>query len=128
MISRFIEEMEDAISSSPIIVSSSIQKYFGPSGRQAYSYGKLTFVDLSTLEFSVFVVAEKRKLRIDKYRFQYMDSAKKLIFRYDNAPHHKEVPTFPLHKHLPDKVIESSLPDFKRLMEEISAAIIQSIK
>lgn len=128
MISRFIEELEETISSSPIIVSSSIQKYFGPSGRQAYSHGKLTFVDLSTLEFSIFVIAEKRKLRLDKYRFHYMDSANKLIFRYDNAPHHREVSTFPVHKHLPDKVIESALPDFKRLMEEISAFIIQSIK
>lgn len=128
MISRYIEKMEEAISSSPIIVSSSIQKYFGPSGREAYSHGKLTFIDLSTLEFSIFVIERKRKLLLDKYRFQYMDSAKKLIFRYDNAPHHKEIPTFPMHKHLGDKVIESTLPDFKELMEEISTLIIQSMK
>ncbi|MEW6214001.1 MAG: DUF6516 family protein [Nitrospirota bacterium] len=33
-----------------------------------------------------------KRLVVDKYRYQYMDSMNKLIFRYDNAPHHKEIP------------------------------------
>jgi len=27
-----------------------------------------------------------------------------MVLRYDNAPHHKELPTFPHHKHEGDKV------------------------
>lgn len=128
MIFSFIEKIEEAISSSSIVVTSSIQKYFSSSKKEAYIKGKLLFIDLSYLEFSIFVMEKGKKLIFDKYRYQYMDNIKKPIFRYDNAPHHKEVITFPMHKHIKDKVIESLLPDFKELLEEISTFIIQSIK
>jgi len=128
MILQFIEEIEETISSSFIVVSSDIQKYSSSSKKEAYIKGKLTFIDLSFLEFSIFVIEKGKRLVFDKYRYQYMDSMKKLIFRYDNALHYKEIPTFPMHKHLRDKVVESSLPDFKELLEEISTHIIQSIK
>jgi hypothetical protein len=32
-----------------------------------------------------------------KYRYQYMDEARNLLFRYDNAPHHAEIDSFPHH-------------------------------
>ena len=128
MISAFIESVEEAISLSSIVVSSDIQKYFGPSNKEVYITGKLTFIDLSSLELSIYALDRGKKLICDKYRFQYMDSANRLVFRYDNAPHHKEISSFPMHKHLPDKVIEAPLPDFKQLMDEISALIIKSIK
>lgn len=56
-----------------------------------------------------------------------MDPANSLVFRYDNAPHHRELPSFPMHKHLRDKVLEASMPTFKDILEEISTVIIQSI-
>ena len=36
-----------------------------------------------------------------------MDKEKVLIFRYDNATHHKNIKTYPHHKHLTDSVTES---------------------
>jgi hypothetical protein len=39
-----------------------------------------------------------------KYSYHYMNQEQHLVFRYDNAPHHHELSTFPHHKHLPSKV------------------------
>ncbi len=87
MISSLINEIEESISTSSIVTSSSI----------------------------------------DKYRFQYMDYKKRVVFRYDNAPHYSNISTFPLHKHSQDgKVVESTVPKFHEILEEITAFIAQS--
>jgi hypothetical protein len=128
VIFTFIEDIEEAISLSSIVVSSNIQKYFGSSNKEAYIKGKLTFIDLSSLDFSIYVLEKGKKLICDKYRFQYMDSAHRPGFRYDNAPHHKEILSFPMHKHLGDKVVASDMPEMGELLGEVSALITKSIK
>jgi hypothetical protein len=35
-----------------------------------------------------------------QYSFHLQDSRSRLLFRYDNAPHHRDVPSFPHHKHV----------------------------
>jgi hypothetical protein len=126
MIASLIEKIEEAVSTSRIVVTSSIQKFFGPSKKEAYVTGRLTFVDLSFLQFSLFVTEKNRRLVFGKYRYQYMDTSRKLVFRYDNAPHHKEISTFPHHKHLKNVVVASSTPTFEELLEEISTVILRS--
>lgn len=56
--------------------------------------GRITFVDGSVLEFSEQVPAEQKK-----FRLHYMDAQNNLIVRWDSAPHHKQLSTFPFHKH-----------------------------
>jgi len=127
MISTLIKEIEETISLSSIVVSSNIQKFFSSTKREAYIRGTLTFIDLSFLEFAIYVVGKGKKLLFDKYRFQYMDSRKRLVFRYDNAPHYKGISTFPDHKHLQDsRIIESTFPRFPEILEEITTFIAQS--
>jgi len=127
MISAFISEIEESISTSSIIVSSNIQKYFSSTNKEAYIRGNLTFVDLSSLEFAIYALEKAKRFIFDKYRFQYLDYRKRPVFRYDNAPHFKDVSTFPFHKHLQGgKVIESTIPQFREILEEISAFIAQS--
>lgn len=127
MISAPIKEIEESISSSSIVVSSNIQKYFSSTKKEVYVRGNLIFIDLSFLEFAIYVLEKGKKFVFDKYRFQYMDYRKRLIFRYDNTPHHKDISTFPLHKHLRDgKVVESTIPQFREILEEITAFITQS--
>jgi hypothetical protein len=127
MIYALIKEIEESISSSSIVVSSNIQKYFGSTTKEAYITGNLIFIDLSSLEFAIYILEKSKKIIFDKYRFQYMDNKKGLIFRYDNAPHHKDIATFPFHKHLrDDKVLESAIPQFCEILEEITAFVAQS--
>ncbi|MBI4843429.1 MAG: hypothetical protein HY809_03785 [Nitrospirae bacterium] len=127
MINAFIKEIEEAISNSSIVVSSTIQKYFGSSKNEAYVRGELLFIDMSSFDFAVYITERGRKVIFDKFRLQYMDSQNRLVFRYDNAPHYKNIPTFPSHKHLHDgKVVSTTPPKFSEVLEEITALIAQS--
>jgi hypothetical protein len=124
MMQRYIDEIESTIGSSPAILSSTLQKKSGPDGRTVYLKGTIAFIDMSTLEISIFATATRGKLIVDKYRFHYMDNKSRLIFRYDNAPHHGELSNFPHHKHLPDRTIASTQPDLMDILNEISASIL----
>ncbi|MCK4398753.1 MAG: hypothetical protein KAV25_07155 [Methanophagales archaeon] len=57
-------------------------------------------VDGSTLQFMELVNIKRDKITRPKYRFHLMDSADRMVFRFDNAPHHPEVTTYPHHKHI----------------------------
>ncbi len=61
--------------------------------------GEIRFTDNSFLHFIEFVNV-KEGVNIYKYSYHYQDKAEKIVFRYDMAPHHKEIKTFPHHKHL----------------------------
>ncbi|MDY7032488.1 MAG: DUF6516 family protein [Thermodesulfobacteriota bacterium] len=52
--------------------------------------GSITFKDGSVFHFKEILLGEYRS-----YRFHYMDIDNNLIFRWDNAPHHRDLKTFP---------------------------------
>ncbi len=125
MIIKFVENIENTIASNPIILSSNIQKQFGPEDETVYLKGNLLFIDFSVIEIALFANKVQNKISIDKYRFHYMNKDGKLVFRYDNAPHHHEIPTFPHHKHTSNKVMQSLMPSIKDILNEITAIIIK---
>jgi hypothetical protein len=67
------------------------------STEKGFIEGTILFVDNSRLEF--LEVKDVELVGKIKYRYHYMDSNDELIFRYDNAKHHKELDSFPHHKH-----------------------------
>ncbi len=85
---------------------------------QGYISGKIVFENGHSLEFAE-VVDTEQTTKI-KYRYQYMDEKQSLIFRYDNAPHHKEVKSFPHHKHAPNKVTDSKEPHLNDILLEVA--------
>ena len=125
MIQRSIEDIEKTISTTPLVLSSNIQKQFSPDSKTVYIKGALIFIDSSILEVAIFANESTNAVNVDKYRFHYMDKHGEMLFRYDNAPHHREVITFPHHKHLPDRTIPSNMPTIKDMLNEISAIIIR---
>ena len=56
----------------------------------------------STLHAELWVNCSGEAPRWDDYAFHYQDRTNALRFRYDNAPHHQELPNFPHHLHLAD--------------------------
>ncbi len=48
----------------------------------------------------------------------FQDEKNSLIFRYDSTPHFPNLPNFPHHKHLPDKVISSQKPEIAQVLKE----------
>jgi len=85
---------------------------------QGYISGKIVFENGHSLEFAE-VVDTEQTTKV-KYRYQYMDEKQSLIFRYDNAPHHKEVKSFPHHRHTPNKVTDSNEPGLNNILLEIA--------
>jgi len=51
---RFVENIEKTITSTPGILSSYIQKQFGPDNETVYLKGNLLFIDSSVLEIAIF--------------------------------------------------------------------------
>lgn len=52
------------------------------------------------------------------YRYQYI-KGKQPVFRYDNAPHHPTILTFPHHKHVGKKIVAASEPTLHQVLDEI---------
>ena len=87
--------------------------------------GQLLFTDDSVLHFIEFVNV-KETIESYKYSYHYQDCNGRLIFRYDMAPHHQEIDTFPHHKHLAsDKIIGVSIPTLVRVLGDIGEQIEQ---
>lgn len=124
VIRQFIIDIAQSIDSSPIVLSSNIHKYFDPSGETVYLKGRVVIIDASVLEIAIFATQSRDTLSIDKYRLHYIDTTGKMIFRYDNAPHHPELDSYPHHKHIPDRIHSSSMPSMKDILNEISVSII----
>ena len=61
-------------------------------------------------------VSEKER----NYSYHWQSVSGKLIIRWDNAPHHKNVKTFPHHKHIQGSVAESTEMGMKDVLNFIA--------
>lgn len=59
------------------------------------------------------------KEKVEAYSYYWLRSDESVIIGWDNAPHHKEVVSFPHHKHLGNKVELSNERDLQNVMEFI---------
>ena len=79
-----------------IVDSYSIKRYrqFG----RAHEFTAIVyFKDHSYLHIRDYIFLDGSR----KYSFHWQDKDKSLIRRWDNAEHHKHLPTFPFHVHTP---------------------------
>ncbi len=122
LIEEYFQQVETLISSFPLISESRILK----DKRTPYVgliEGRLRFLDGSQLLFVEFVEV---KDEIERYRYSYhfQDSRGTLQFRYDNAPHHRDVRSFPHHKHTEGgSVQDSEPPDLSQVLHEIGDVV-----
>jgi hypothetical protein len=121
MIDDYFENLEKTVSDfKRIIKSYSIYKK-GYNEKQGFIKGEIVFMDYSQLYF-IEVKNSEVNPKI-KYRYHYMNADKKLIFRFDNAYHYKNLKTFPNHKHIGEEVFESNEPELYDIMIEIQRSI-----
>lgn len=122
LIEEYFQKVESDIANCPYIFESRILRD-KRSLHIGIIEGEISFPDESVLYFIEFVNV-KEKMERYKYSYHYQDRHGKLIFRYDMAPHHKEIDTFPHHKHISSMgVTESSAPDFAKVLDEIVDSI-----
>lgn len=125
LIEDYFQRVETAVGAFPYAVESEIRKdkrsfYIG------IIEGQIRFTDDSKLHFIEFVNVKER-IKKYKYSYHYQDQMQNPIFRYDVAPHHKEIKTFPHHKHLrSEKVIEAAEPTLDEVLQEIENCIATS--
>jgi hypothetical protein len=117
MIEAYFIQIEQIIQEFPTVCSSTLhQKVYNI--KQGYISGSITFENGYRLEFvEVKDIDVKAKI---KYRYQYLNDHDEIVFRYDNAPHHRELPTFPHHKHNRDQVEPSQEPTLFDILLEIA--------
>ncbi len=84
-----------------------------------FAEGRIVFYNDNIFEFTESITPDRFK-----YRYHYMTAESELIFRYDNVPHHFEISTFPDHKHLPGKIVESNTVNMKKVVEEIIELLV----
>ena len=85
--------------------------------------GKIIFIDESILHFIEFINV-KQTIEVYKYSYHYQDLDGNLIFRYDMAPHHPEIETFPHHKHVQPNNLKAVLsPSLAAVLDEIADLI-----
>jgi hypothetical protein len=65
------------------------------------------------------ITVSQNKLCKKKYKYHLRNKFDEMIFRYDNAPHHANITTFPHHKHLKNDITESEEPDILLILAEI---------
>ena len=58
-----------------------------------------------------------------KYSYHWQSADGRLLIRWDNAPHHPEIPTHPDHKHVGEEVISSNRISVEDVLSAITAQI-----
>jgi Family of unknown function (DUF6516) len=87
---------------------------------------RLRFSDESLLEISEAILIVGEEPLWLSYRYHYQNPHGEVVFRYDNAPHHSEVASYPEHKHARDNIVASSRPSIETVLEEVQAFRVTS--
>ena len=123
MLNRLAAVIEDAIQRSPVVAAYTMETV-QLSLNTGFVEGEITFIDDSRLAFFEFLQRLGATGKREKYRYHFMDANARLIFRYDDAPHHPALATYPHHKHLPTGLAESPAPDFVDVIVEAESFVL----
>ena len=125
LIDEYFQQIEAVIARYPMILKIELVKD-KRSPSIGFIEGKFTFLNGSLLHFVEFVNV-KETIERYKYSYHYHDQQKQLIFRYDMAPHHQDITTFPHHKHLgSDQVIASNAPTLQEILDEVEQSNVST--
>jgi len=84
-----------------------------------YIKGKLELINGSELFFFEFIEIQNNVPVLIKYKYQWQSSEGSLLNRWDNAPHHREINTFPDHVHYPKGVFPSLAMNMELILDKL---------
>lgn len=123
MIEDYLEEIIENLSISPVVFSFTVVKREVGS-EEGYIRIKCSLANGDLLEFAEYVEVRKAEVYTETYSFHWQTFDKRLIKRWDNVRHHKELGAFPYHLHLPDgQVMDSKPMDVGKVLAEIEKAL-----
>jgi hypothetical protein len=119
LVESYLHQIEHEISICPYIVETKL-RFDKRALHIAFIECSICFIDGSSLHFIEFIDTKNQVDRY-KYSFHYQDKNNQLIFRYDMAPHHKNINSFPHHKHFrsEENVISAEPPTISDILCEI---------
>ncbi len=117
MFYKVIEEFSDIVAGFSVLE----HRRYGSSMSFA---ARVQFVNDSTLHIRDYLFLDGRR----KYSYHWQDVKGNLILRWDNSPHHKEVPTYPHHRHISGEITESHEWDIREILKVISNRILADKK
>ena len=100
--------LQDEIHAAPFVLRSDL-RFEEIDANECYIRGILLLVDGFELHIAEYVVTEPDLTRT-KYRYHLQSSSSELVARWDNAPHHRSVSTFPDHYHNAQGIVHSTRP------------------
>ncbi len=127
MIEKHFDSIEKLIRGDSLVILINLHRNY-TSPATGFIKGEINFMDSSSLIIFQHVLVKEENLIITDYRYHYMDADNRLVFRYDNAPHHPEINTFPHHKHLPFRIEKAGILSIEEVLAEIDSNIIEKIK
>ena len=88
--------------------------------------GRVFFWDDSFLDLYEVISTELGYPIRVSYAYTYLREGRR-IFRYDNAPHHPEIITYPHHKHIgpQDRLAPADQPSLSQVMAEVATRLEQ---
>ncbi|MCZ7393162.1 MAG: DUF6516 family protein [Candidatus Methanoperedens sp.] len=121
MLENFLADLKASLTASPIVKDIEILDEFITSV-SGFLDCRVLMIDGSELFVSEYITILKDRIKRDKYSY-HLQKNDELIIRWDNAPHHREVSTFPDHVHRKDGVHESKEMTAEDILEELSVIV-----
>jgi hypothetical protein len=121
MLENFLADLKASLTVSPIVKDIEILDEFITSV-SGFLDCRVLIIDGSELYVSEYFTVLENRIKRDKYSY-HLQKNDKLIIRWDNAPHHRELSTFPFHIHKKNGVQESKEMTVDDILEEISKII-----
>jgi hypothetical protein len=124
-LSRYLDRIYATIHSRHEIVVEEFELFdqSATGGRTSEVYVRLRFWDGSLLQMEEALVVRAFAIVKVRYNYHYQGADGTRVFRYDNAPHHADLPGFPEHKHEGDHVVSAPAPDLSQVLTEIDGIL-----
>lgn len=121
MIEDYFTEIESMLIASPIVLrfKSSKEKI---SEDRGWIKGSVIFTNGTQMHLFEYVKIDDSACII-KYKYHWQEKGGKLIKRWDNAPHHKELETYPDHLHLGESLHPHENMNLKRVLDILEEVI-----
>lgn len=118
----YYSSLQDAIHAAPYVIRSDV-RFEEIDVNECYVRGVLTLMGDFELHIAEYVVTEPTLTR-PKYRYHLQTFRGELVSRWDNAPHHTDVSTFPDHRHDDQGEVH---PAFPMNVSDVLGAVLQFI-
>jgi hypothetical protein len=117
MLENFLADLKATLTASHLVRDIEIDDEFITSV-SGFLDCMVEMIDGSTLYVTEYFTISGENIKRDKYSY-HLQKKGEFIIRWDNAPHHRELSTFPYHTHDKDGVHESKEMTMDEILNEI---------